>query len=260
MRQANSILLWVLWWSCHASFLTSGQVHAQTLYAQGGVSVVNAAGFQPGPVAPGSLVAIFGSDFAPEARLAFRTPWPKVLGNTSVFVNGVAAPLAFVSPSQINAQVPYETKLGLVTVIVVAGSHVLPLNAVTVQPTAPGLFVDSQHHVVAQNQDGTLNSAVHPAAPETLLTVYLTGQGTLSTPIADGAAAPAGYLIIPEGFVTATIGGQSVAVLDVSMSATLVGVLEVTIATPSLGPGEKLLTVGISGALSNAGLVTLGAN
>ena len=260
MREPNSILLLVLWWSCHASFLTNGQLNAQTLYAQSGVSVVNAGGFQPGPVAPGSLVTIFGSDFAPEARLAFRAPWPKVLANTSVLVNGVAAPLAFVSPSQINAQVPYEAELGQATVIVVAGNHVLPPEAVTVRPIAPGLFVDSQHHVVAQNQDGTLNSAVHQAAPETLLTVYLTGQGTLSTPIADGAAAPEGYLIIPEGFVTATIGGQSVAVLGVSMSATLVGVLEVTIATPSLDPGEKLLTVGINGALSNPGFVTLGVN
>jgi len=259
MRQANSILLWALLWSCHASILTNGQVYAQTPL-QGGVSVVNAAGFQPGPVSPGSLVAIFGSDFAPEARLAFRVPWPKVLANTSVLVDGVAAPLAFVSPSQINAQVPYETKLGLVTVTVVAGRRVMPPVAVRVQPTEPGLFVDSQRHVVAQNQDGTLNSAIHPAAPETLLTVYLTGQGTLSTPIADGAVAPEGYLIIPEGFVAATIGGQSVAVLDVSMSTTLVGVLEVTIATPSFGRGDKLLTVGISGVLSNAGFVTLGAN
>jgi uncharacterized protein (TIGR03437 family) len=260
MRQANSILLWTFWWSCHASVLTNGQVYGQTLYQQGGVSVVNAAGFQPGPVAPGSLVAIFGSDLVPEERLAFRAPWPKVLANTTVFVDGMAAPLAYVSPNQINAQVPYETKLGQATVTVVAGNHVLPPVAVTVQPTAPGLFVDSQHHVVAQNQDGTLNSAVHPAAPETLLTVYLTGQGTLSTPIADGAVAPEGYLIVPQAFVTASIGGQSVAVLDVSMSTTLVGVLEVTIATPSLGPGEKPLTVGINGALSNVGFATLGVN
>jgi len=260
MRQANSILTYALWWSCHASVLTNGQAYAQTLYAQSRVSVVNAGGFQRGPLAPGSLVAIFGSDFAPEAMLTVRAPWPKVLANTSVLVNGIAVPLAFVSPSQINAQVPYETELGQATVTVLAGNHVLPSMAVTVQPTAPGLFVDSQHHVVAQNQDETLNSTVHPAAPETLLTLYLTGQGTLSTPIADGAAAPAGYLIIPEGFVAATIGGQSVAVLDVSMSAMLVGVLQVTIATPSLGPGDKLLTVGINGSLSNAGFVTLSAN
>ena len=130
----------------------------------------------------------------------------------------------------------------------------------TLQPAAPGLFVDSQRHVVAQNQDGTLNSVDRPAVAETLLTVYLTGQGTLSTPIADGAAAPAGSPMIPQALVTATVGGQSVAVLGVRMSTTSVGVLEVTIVTPSLGPGESLLTVGVNGALSNAGFVTLGVN
>jgi uncharacterized protein (TIGR03437 family) len=226
----------------------------------GVVSVVSAGGFQPGPVAPGSLVALFGSNLAPAARLAPRAPWPKVLSNTSVFVNGVAAPLAYVSPSQINAQVPYETQIGPATVIVVAGGHVFPPKVVTVHPTAPGLFVDYQQHVVAQNQDGTLNSVAHPAAPETLLTVYLTGQGALSTPLVDGAAAPAGTPIIPQALVTATIGDQSVAVLDVRMSTTLVGVLAVMIATPALGPAEKLLTVSMNGAVSNAGFVALGVN
>jgi uncharacterized protein (TIGR03437 family) len=205
-------------------------------------------------------VALFGSNLAPAALPAPRAPWPKFLLNTSVFVNGVAAPLEYVSPSQINFQVPNETQVGQATVIVVAGGQVLPPKLLTVQLTAPSLFVDSQQHVLAQNQDGTVNNAAHPAAPETLLTVYLTGQGALSTPIADGAAAPAGSPIIPQALVTATIGGQSVAVLDVRMSTTLVGVLEVTIATPALAPGEKLLTVGINSAVSNAGFVTLGQN
>jgi len=224
------------------------------------VSVVNAGGFQPGPVAPGSLVAIFGSHLGPAALPALHAPWPKVLANTSVFVNGVAAALAYVSPSQINAQVPYETQTGLTTVTVVAGGSVMTPREVTVQPASPSLFVDSQRHVVAQNQDGTLNSVDHPAAAETLLTVYLTGQGALSTPIADGAAAPQGSPIIPQAPVTATVGGHSVAVLGARMSTTSVGVLEVTIVTPSLGPGESLLTAGVNGALSNAGFVTLGVN
>jgi uncharacterized protein (TIGR03437 family) len=224
------------------------------------VSVVNAAGGQPGPVAPGSVVSIFGPNLAPATRLVSHTPWPQLLGQTSVFINGFAAPLGYVSPNQINAQVPFETQVGQATVTVVAGGHVLLPKEITVQATALGLFVDPQRHVVAQNQDGTLNGTFHPAGPETLLTVYLTGQGALSTPLSDGAAAPAGTPIIPQAFVTATIGGQSVAVLGVRMSATLVGVLDVTLVTPSLGPGEEPLMVGMNGALSNAGLVTLGVN
>ena len=82
-------------------------------------AVVNANGFQPGPVAPGSIVSLFGSNLAPRAAQASSSPWPKVLENTSVFVNGTAAPLAYVSPTQINAQIPNDTKPGQATVTVV---------------------------------------------------------------------------------------------------------------------------------------------
>ena len=57
-------------------------------------AIVNANGFQPGPAAAGSIVALFGSNLAPLAAQASSLPWPKVLEDTSVFINGTAAPLA----------------------------------------------------------------------------------------------------------------------------------------------------------------------
>ena len=226
----------------------------------GVVSVLNAGGFQPGPVAPGSIVSLFGSGLATSAA-ASSGPWPKVLSGTSVFVNGVPAPLGYVSPTQINAQIPYETNVGSATLTVVASGHVLPPKQVTVQPSAPSLFVDSQNHAIAQNQDGTTNGTDDPALPGTLLTVYLTGQGALTTPIADGAAAPAGSRISPQELVTATVGSRSVGVVSARMTPGVVGVLEVTIAVPpSPNPGGNSLAVMIRGAVSNTGTVTLGVN
>jgi uncharacterized protein (TIGR03437 family) len=223
-------------------------------------SIVNAAGYQTGPVAPGSIVALFGSNLAPAAALA-SAPWPKGLQGCSVFINGFAAPLAYVSPTQINAQVPYDTAAGQATVVVVAGDRVLPPIEATVQPIAPSLFVDGENHVTAQNQDGSANGADHPAAPGTLLTVYLTGQGALNAPIRDGTAAPEGTSpISPEAPVTAVIGGQNVEVANARMAPGLVGVLEVTIKIPSLQPGNYLLTIDIGGAVSTGGVVSLGAN
>jgi hypothetical protein len=95
-------------------------------------AVVNADG-QAGPVAPGSIVSLFGSNLAPRATYASDTPWPKVLERTSVFINGEAAPLAYVSPTQINAQVPNDTIPGQATVTVVVGDQVLPPVELTVR-------------------------------------------------------------------------------------------------------------------------------
>jgi len=223
--------------------LNSLDVFGLTDQASGSVaSVVSAAGFQPGPVAPGSLVSLFGVNLAP-AAVAASAPWPRVLGGSSVFINGVAAPLAYVSVAQINAQIPYETQSGPATVNVVPGGHVLPPIEVTVQPIAPSLFVDAQNHALAQNQDGTLNGADHPAATGTLLTAYLTGQG-----------------VNLEIAITAMLGGQKVAVVSAQTAPTMVGVFEVTIEVPPVTPGEYLLTVNIGGIVSNAGSVTAGVN
>jgi len=209
-------------------------------------SVVSAAGFQPGPVAPGSLVSLFGSSLSPAAQAA-SAPWPRVLEGSSVFINGVAASLAYVSPGQINAQIPGETQSGPATVNVVAGGHVLPPIEVSIQPIAPGLFVDARNHVIAQNQNGTANGASHPAAPGTLLTAYLTGQG-----------------VNPETPATAMLDGQNIGVVSAATSPSMAGVFEVTIKVPLLTPGEHpgehLLTVSLGGIVSNAGSVTVGVN
>ena len=205
--------------------------------------MVNADGFQPGPVAPGSLVSLFGSNLAPVATAASVRLGPTCSKATSVFINGVAAPLAYVSPTQINAQIPYETQPGPATVNVVAGGRVLPPIQVMVQPIAPGLFVDVQNHVIAQNQDGTANGANHPAAPGTLLTAYLTGQG-----------------VNPETQAMAMLGGQNVGVVNAGIAPSMGGVFDVTIRVPPFTPGEHLLTVTIGGIMSNAGSVTVGVN
>ena len=101
-------------------------------------AIVNANGFQPGPVAPGSIVSLFGSNLAPRAAQASSSPWPMVLENTSVFVNGTAAPLAYVSPTQINAQIPNDTKPGQATVTVVSGGRVFPPVQISIKSALAG--------------------------------------------------------------------------------------------------------------------------
>src|SRR5437773_11943920 len=95
--------------------LWQGDALAQTINPGG---VVNIAGFQA-PVAPGSAVAILGTNLASAVVSAKALPLPATLGGVSVLVNGtLAAPLFYVSPTQISAQLPYETPPGAATLSV----------------------------------------------------------------------------------------------------------------------------------------------
>src|SRR5260221_33082 len=72
-------------------------------------AVVNGAGFTA-PVTAGSTASIFGSHLARAGTNSAQTtaPWPTSLGGSSVRINGTLVPVAFVSPGQINFQVPWE--------------------------------------------------------------------------------------------------------------------------------------------------------
>ncbi|MBI2684678.1 MAG: hypothetical protein HYX27_00065 [Acidobacteria bacterium] len=58
-------------------------------------------------LAPGSFVSIYGQDLANETQVAGAGPLPVSLAGATVSFNGQPAPLLFVSPGQINAQVPF---------------------------------------------------------------------------------------------------------------------------------------------------------
>ena len=98
-------LLWLLCLLLRAAFSqTPPQIQP------GGV--VNAASYAQ-PIAPRSVVAVFGTNLASAEAAASGTPLPTDLAGTSVTVNGTKAPLFSVSPSQINMQIPYSLETSL---------------------------------------------------------------------------------------------------------------------------------------------------
>jgi hypothetical protein len=100
-------------------------------------AVVNTDNFQPGPVTAGSFIALFGTNLAPGSASAATLPGPYVLGSVSVFIDGTAAPLGYVSATQINAQVPLGTKPGRAVVTVLAAGRVLPPVELTIRGPVP---------------------------------------------------------------------------------------------------------------------------
>src|SRR5205814_812933 len=140
-------------------------------------------------ISPGSLASVFGTNLAAATASGYIVPLSTTLGGTSVTVNGRPAPLIYVSPSQINFQLPYEIAPGPATVAVTTAAP-NPSFSFTVSLSAPGVFLSDASHAIAQNQDGSLNNSGRGAAPGSILVVYLTGQGALDNAVATGAAAP----------------------------------------------------------------------
>lgn len=102
--------------------------------------IVNAGSFQGGPIAPGELISIFGVDLSAATEAAAATPLPTQLADTAVLFEGVAAPLLFVSPGQINLQIPEALALGSVTVAIKNGTQQSDPLLLDVGSVAPGLF------------------------------------------------------------------------------------------------------------------------
>jgi uncharacterized protein (TIGR03437 family) len=213
--------------------------------------IVNAASFQPA-VAPGSVISIFGANLAAAATGASAVPLPTALSGTSVLVDGVPAPLFYVSPSQINAQLPYETAPGQASLVVRVNGSSSASASFTVSTSAPGILVWGSNRAVALNQDGPLNSPDKPALPGTVITLYMVGQGPVDTPVATGAASPSTPVAHASLRVTATIGGRSADVLFAGLSPGGVGLFQVNLRVPASVSGDCPLVVTIGGAASNS--------
>jgi len=154
--------------------------------------VANSATFYSGPVAPGELVSIFGPGIGPDEPASLQLDASgKVatdLGGMRVFLNGVSAPLLYVSKNQINAVVPFETSAWTSTNVTVMKNGVaLPDVNIPVAKTSPGFFKWPWGAAIIVNQDGTFNNPSHPAPNGSIVTLYGTGAGILQTAVESGS-------------------------------------------------------------------------
>ncbi|MBV8819007.1 MAG: hypothetical protein JO022_11670, partial [Acidobacteriaceae bacterium] len=202
------------------------------------VRAVNAASGDPADVAPGSIFSIFGGGLAQSTAAANSFPLPASLGGTEVTVNGTAAPLFYASPAQINAQMPIGIAAGTATINVKAGGSTVASTTITVQNTAPGIFVVGQNHAAALNQDGSVNSTAQPAAAGSVVVVYATGLGPVTNPVDTGSAASVSVLSKVQARVTATVGGQDADVQFAGLAPGFAGLYQVNVVVPQLSPGD----------------------
>lgn len=224
-------------------------------------SVVNAASFAPAPipVAPGSIITILGANLAQSTATAASSSLPTSLAGATVQINNLNAPLYYVSGTQINAQVPYETPLGPATVTVSTPSGTSASQAVNVGATAVGVFEYGGTRGIVTNQDGTLNGPSNPEARGNVVVAYLTGQGAVDPPAVTGQPASATVLSRVTSPASATLGGVDSPVLFLGLAPTLIGVAQANIQIPANAPtgSDIVLVITVGGQASNTTTISI---
>ena len=230
--------------------------------------VVNGATFADGPVAPGAWVSVFGQNLSTTAAPGriwtgaeiVGTQLPTALDGTSVRIGGRAAAVYYVSPGQLNVQVPDVPADGPATVEV-SVDGVVARGTVTIARAAPALFqigtfggaglpaaVTAAGGLIAPA--GSIPGA-RPAAAGELIALFGTGFGPTVAP------APAG--VIPTGApavtgaVVVTVGGVRADVLYAGLVGA--GLNQVNIRVPALRPGTHPVAITVGGVPIQTGLV-----
>jgi len=218
--------------------------------------VVNAASFAP-QISPGSLATVFGTNFA-LTNAGAKPPYPTSLAGVSISVNGQAAPILFVTPNQVNFQVPWETALGSATVTVSVNGGASNGLTVPVLGAAPGLFTQSSGQAVVQNSDYSLNGPSNPAKAGSTIMAYLSGSGPVSPAVADGVATPTNTLVSATSLSSATIGSSTAQVAFAGLAPGFVGLVQVNVVVPSgLPTGAYPLAITIGSETSNAATISV---
>ncbi|MBI2686161.1 MAG: hypothetical protein HYX27_07585 [Acidobacteria bacterium] len=216
--------------------LAQGASGAPLLTAGG---VVHAASFASQvPIAPGSLITLYGTRLADATGQAPRVPLPTSLNGTEVRLGDRPLPLLYTSDGQLNAQVPYDVPVDTQHQISVKrGDTIAVPETLTVATAQPGIFTQSQTgsgQGAIVKQDG-----VTPAEPGKAVArgeavvIYCSGLGPVNPAVEAGRAAPSSPLSRVVNPVTVVIGGREAQVLFAGLAPGFSGLYQVNAIVPA---------------------------
>ena len=221
--------------------------------------IVNGANLLSQSLAPGSLFTLFGERLSGSTMTAGDFPLPETLDGTQVLINTVEAPLLYVSPTQVNGQVPFGTHLGRGGVIVKTGLGMTSSVPADFTEAAPELFLFGENQAIVLNSDFTLNTPDNPAQQGSKISVFFTGQGPVDPPVTAGRRAP----FEPLSWITdideavAKIGGVDSNVFFIGLAPGFAGLAQADLELP-VGLWRQLpIRLTIKGNQSNIGFVSV---
>jgi uncharacterized protein (TIGR03437 family) len=202
-------------------------------------SIASAADQTPG-VAPGGLFTARGSNLSLVNIATNEIPLPTALGDSCMTINGVLVPLVFVSPSQINGQIPY-TVSGDSTLILRTPAGVSNNFDFFIQANAPAVFQtsipgwDGLTATVMRGSNSEFVTPTNPLHPNDHIVIYLTGLGLVTPDVKSGYPGPSDPRADAQLQPTVVLGGASVPISFAGVTPGLAGVYEIDAQVPSKG-------------------------
>jgi uncharacterized protein (TIGR03437 family) len=231
--------------------------------------VANAEGESP-TIAPNTWVEIKGSGLAPSGDTRIwqssdfvGSSMPVELDGVSATVNGKAAYVYYISPTQVNILTPPDAMTGSVPVVLMGNGAVSASFTVQAQAISPSFFViNGGPYIVAQHAatyslvgpTSLYPGSTTPARPGETVVIYANGFGPTSVPAVSGAETQSGTL---SPLPAVSIGGVSAAVQYAALVSP--GLFQFNVVVPpSLANGDQPIAAAYNGLSTQAGcLITV---
>jgi uncharacterized protein (TIGR03437 family) len=201
--------------------------------------VVHAASFSAGtPIAPGSLITIYGSNLADGTSAAGSLPLPNQSNGVQVMMGNLILPQSYTSAGQLNVQVPFDLPQNTQYQITIQRDSLLSVpEPLVIASGQPGVFTLNQsgsgQGIIVKSDGVTLAKPGTPAAAGETVVIYCTGLGAVTPAVSTGAAAPSSPLATTVNPVTVQIGGKAAAVSFSGLTPASAGLYQVNAVVPS---------------------------
>jgi uncharacterized protein (TIGR03437 family) len=206
--------------------------------------------------APGEIISVYGTGLGNFAQAATVTPLPEYMAGFEASVDYVPTPLYYVSPTQVNLQIPYETVVGEPGgSMLEVGNPYTYLNCYfAIASAAPGIF----SYADTGTNSSPIGSGSAKAGQE--VAIYVTGVGQVNPLPDDGSVPLANSNPAPTLPVSITVGGVAVQqpFAYIGTPNWSVGVLQINFTIPSgVGIGQQPVVVTVGSAQSLPANITI---
>jgi uncharacterized protein (TIGR03437 family) len=184
--------------------------------------------------APGALVSLYGNNMATIAGGLEGwqgTTLPTTLNGVELTMENRALPLLYVSPGQVNAQVPFETTDGVKDVVLKIDGRTSNTVRFNIVRSSPAIFTYEQGGMIVRNSDFSLIGPDNPAVPGDVLLMYSTGLGQ-TTPAQETGKFATYPPVANTSTVRVTVGGTEAELIYSMASPGFVGLYQTAFRVP----------------------------